>query len=240
RIDERHDQPERLRRRRAAQHRGAVPVTELEQPTVGGFIPQKESGPEYVPRFQLERPTILGGNVELSRPGRASSNVEGNHPQKNEGPARGTEEWSKKGPADDRGRRRRDPLATSPELVAVPPRRELRSQRLADANQLEPLRQPGQSDVLRRDPLPRPAERSLTRFDRLPALLERREVPTLAVAADDPEPTLRRVERQPSPDGERLDRFVRGKRRCAEDAVPIHGGEVGPAMGASAGSFDPP
>src|SRR5581483_4824751 len=63
--------------------------------------------------------------------------------------------------------------------------------------------------------------------DRFPALLERREVPPLAVRAHHPQPSLRRVERQPLPDGKRLERLVRAEGFIAEEASGKHEGGTG-------------
>src|SRR5690606_11217741 len=57
------------------------------------------------------------------------------------------------------------------------------------------------------------------------------EVPARAHRTDDPESTLPRVERDLTPDGKRLDRFVRAQRARAEDAAAIHA----PKLTSSAG-----
>jgi hypothetical protein len=48
----------------------------------------------------------------------------------------------------------------------------------------------------------RRAKAALAVVDRLPTLLDRGEVPARAATADDPEPALLRIEREPPPDGE--------------------------------------
>src|SRR5690606_16041435 len=104
------------------------------------------------------------------------------------------------------------PPAPPAELVAVAPGRELGPERRADAYQFHPLEQPREPDVLRRDAHARAAEQPLAVLDRLPALLERREVPALALAAHDPEPALRAVERDAPADREVLEHLVRAER----------------------------
>ena len=108
---------------------------------------------------------------------------------------------------DEPGRHRHtntrgDRLRTAPsELIAVAPRRELRTLRLADAHQLRTVGQAGQSDIVRAHPHARIAKRSLALLDRLPPLVERCEIPALTATADDPEPTVARVECDATSDG---------------------------------------
>src|SRR5919201_2932894 len=97
------------------------------------------------------------------------------------------------------------------ELVAVTPRGDLGTQRAADAHQLETLRQARQPDVVCRHAQARRCEPALAVLDCFPAFFERREVPALALLANDPQSALRRVKRQTSTDGERLDDLVRAE-----------------------------
>jgi hypothetical protein len=61
--------------------------------------------------------------------------------------------------------------APPPELISVAPRGELRTQRLADPNQLRAVTELGETDVLRRHTASRVAVESLGALDRLPSLL---------------------------------------------------------------------
>ncbi|HMI48840.1 MAG TPA: hypothetical protein VK481_09245, partial [Gemmatimonadaceae bacterium] len=63
---------------------------------------------------------------------------------------------------------------------------------------------------------------SLAFFDRFPTLFDWREIPTLALPAHDPQPSLGRVECQPSPDGKVLDGFVGAERGVTEEAGRVH------------------
>jgi hypothetical protein len=112
--------------------------------------------------------------------------------------------------------------ASSPELVAVTPRRELRPLRLADSYELETLAESGEPDLISRNPELRRTVRPLTLLDRFPPFLDRREVPALAPPAHDPQASLRGVERKPAPDGKMLDRFVGSELRVAEEARRVH------------------
>jgi hypothetical protein len=85
--------------------------------------------------------------------------------------------------------------------------------------QLESFAQPRQPDVVGRDALARIVEEVLACLDRFPAFLERREVPLLALAADDPEPALRLVEGEPPSDREGLNDLV-----GAEGVVAVQAG----------------
>ena len=114
------------------------------------------------------------------------------------------------------------PAAAAAELVAVAPRRHLRTLRIADAHELEPFLEPRETDLVGGHAQPGGAEGALALLDRLPALLERGEVPALALPAHDPEPALRRVEREPSPDREVLDRLVAAECAAAEQAGAVH------------------
>jgi hypothetical protein len=101
--------------------------------------------------------------------------------------------------------------ATSAELVTVTPGRKLGSLRLPDPNQLQAFAQPREADVVGRDPLPRVAEELLALLDRFPPFFERREVPLLALATNNPEAPEFLVERQAPSHGERLDHLVRAE-----------------------------
>jgi hypothetical protein len=105
---------------------------------------------------------------------------------------------------------------------AVPPRRDLRQQRRADANELESAAELRQADVVGRHPEARAAEAALALVDRLPALLERRQVPSPTARAHDPQAPLPRIEREPPPDGERREEVVRAQVRVAEEAGGVH------------------
>src|SRR5207302_3894270 len=70
--------------------------------------------------------------------------------------------------------------APAPKLIAVAPRRHLRSQRVTDAHQLETFPQLGETDVVGGDAKARAGEEPLALLDRLPALLERCQIPALA------------------------------------------------------------
>ena len=96
----------------------------------------------------------------------------------------------------------------STELIAVAPRGELGTLRRANSHERRPVTQLRQADVLGRDAAPRITKQLLGRLDRLPAVLERREIPSLAVRAHDPQPSLRGVEREPLSDREGLERLV--------------------------------
>src|SRR2546427_132251 len=78
------------------------------------------------------------------------------------------------------------------ELIAVTPGRELWAERPPDAHQLETLVKTREPDMLRRIPLAHGAESALAVLHGLPALFQRREIPALTLAANDPEPALSR------------------------------------------------
>ena len=127
--------------------------------------------------------------------------------------------------AGDEHRRAADqvlPAAAASELVAIAPRRHLRTLRITDAHELEPFLEPRETDLVGGHAQPGGAEGALALLDRLPALLERREVPPLALPAHDPEPALRRVEREPSPHRKVLDRLVAAECAAAEQAGAVH------------------
>src|SRR5688572_19790755 len=108
-----------------------------------------------------------------------------------------------------------------PELVAVPPRGELRSLWFTDANELEAFRKSREADVVRRDALPRVMKQPLARLDRLPTFFDRRQVPLFALSTDDPQPALSLVERESPSDRKRLYDLVR-----AEGVVAVETGGV--------------
>src|SRR5207248_7944353 len=101
------------------------------------------------------------------------------------------------------------PSPASSELVPISPRRELRPQRTPDTHQLEALGRPRQADVVRGHSETSLAKASLTRLNRFPPLLERREVPPLALSAHNPQPPIRHIERQPPSDRKGLDHLIR-------------------------------
>jgi hypothetical protein len=111
--------------------------------------------------------------------------------------------------------------STLAELASVAPGRKLRTQGLADSNQLQAVGRSGKADVVGRDSLDRAAESAFACFDGLPAFFDRAEVPALATRADNPKPSATRVERDTTADGECLYRFILAEASCAEDAMPI-------------------
>ena len=115
-------------------------------------------------------------------------------------------------------------LATAAELVSVAPRRELRPHGPSDPHELETLRVLRQAHVLRRHANPSVPEEPLAHLHRLPPLLERGEVPALALAADDPETAPLRVEGQPTTHGEVLDHLILTEWAVAEHESLIHRG----------------
>ena len=68
-----------------------------------------------------------------------------------------------------------------------------------------------------------PRDGALAILDGLPSFLEWCEVPLRAPLAHDPEATLRRIEREPSPDRKRLDDFVLSEILTAVYAGAEHG-----------------
>src|SRR5690348_4147251 len=77
-------------------------------------------------------------------------------------------------------------------------------------------------DVVGGDAQAGAAEETLAAVDRLPSLLERREVPARAPRADDPEPPLRRIERQPPSYRAGGDVIVGAEVGVAEEAGGVH------------------
>jgi len=114
-------------------------------------------------------------------------------------------------------------LSSPPELIPIPPRRELRPQRLADPYELCTVTKSSEPDLVRRGAEARAAVQTLCVLDRLPSLFERREVPPFAGWAYDPKPSLRRVERETAANGKVLDRLVRPERTIAEETRSVHG-----------------
>src|ERR1035437_4322253 len=68
------------------------------------------------------------------------------------------------------------------ELIPIPPRRHLRPLRIAHPHERRPLLQSREPDVVRRHSQLRVAKQPLAFFNGLPALLQRREIPSLARA----------------------------------------------------------
>src|SRR5678815_6103791 len=109
------------------------------------------------------------------------------------------------------------------ESRSVAPRRDLRQQRRSNANELEAAAKARQADVVGGHPEACAAEQPLGLIDRLPALLERREVPSPASGANDPEPTLFRIERQPSANREGRQKVIGGEIRVTKQTGRVHG-----------------
>jgi hypothetical protein len=103
------------------------------------------------------------------------------------------------------------PTATTTELIAIAPRRELGTQWRTDAYQLGPITQTGEADLVGTHTYPRVAKGALGLLDGLPSRFEWGEVPPLARPAHDPQAPIARVEGETPPDGQRLDRFVRAE-----------------------------
>src|SRR5690606_16419885 len=139
----------------------------------------------------------------------------------------------------ERTRIRHLPPPTAPELVAVAPRRKLRSQRLANADEVEPIRRPRQTHILRGHPLARIAIQPLARLNGLPALFERREAPAFARAADDPQPAATRVKRQSATDGHLLQHVVPPQISRAEETGREHGADPAQTSQRQADAFPP-
>src|SRR5690348_667178 len=121
-------------------------------------------------------------------------------------------------PDETGGASGRWPLGARP----VAPRGDLGEERRPDANELEPRAQMRERDVVGGHTQPRAAEETLAAVDRLPPLLERREVPALASRADDPEPSLHRIERQPPSYRAGGDVIVGTEVGVAEEAGGVH------------------
>ena len=117
-----------------------------------------------------------------------------------------------------------DRALTPSELVAVSPGRKLARDRAADAYQLRAVTQLRQSHLVGTRPQSRLAKGALARLDRLPALLDGGEVPSLAAATHRPQPPLRCIEGESSPDGHLLDAVVRGEGGGAPGAGGQHAG----------------
>lgn len=95
-----------------------------------------------------------------------------------------------------------------PELISVSPRREFRAKWLSNTNQLEAFAQAGEADLIGGNAELGPAIRALTLLDRFPTLLDRSEVPPLALPADHPEPSLCRIESESPANGKMLYRLI--------------------------------
>ncbi len=102
-------------------------------------------------------------------------------------------------------------LATAPERIHIAPCRELEPWRLADADELQALREARQADLIGRGPYTRRAILALALLDGLPALLDRRQVPAAAPGADDPQTSVRTVEREPPANGQLFDDLIRAE-----------------------------
>ena len=122
-------------------------------------------------------------------------------------------------------RRCREHVARSPssELAPVSPRREFRTQRTANAYQLETFGQSGQPDVRGLCAQPEPAKAPFALLHCLPPLFEWSEIPALAVRTDHPQPTLGRIEREPFPDGKRLDDLIASEILTTMNTRAVHG-----------------
>ena len=108
------------------------------------------------------------------------------------------------------------------QLPAVAPPRFLGQPGAADLDELGRAR-PDQRDVVRLGEEPAVvAGQALQLLERLPALLNGREVPAAAGAADGPEPAPARVERDAAADREMLDRTFRAERGVTEHAASEH------------------
>src|SRR5207237_641777 len=92
--------------------------------------------------------------------------------------------------------------------------------------------QPGEPNLVGRDTEPGGAELPLRLLDGLPARLQRREVPALALPADDPQPPPRPVVRETAAHGERFEHLVTAEWLVAEQAGRVHG-QAGPAGAAA-------
>jgi hypothetical protein len=137
-------------------------------------------------------------------------------------PDRRTEKRDRRGAHGNRAHADDVPLAPSPELISITPRREFGPLRFSDSHKLETFAETGEADMLRRNTELRPAVRTLTLLNRLPPLFDGSQVPALALPAHHPQATLRRVECQPAPDRKMLDGFVGSELRVAEKARRVH------------------
>ena len=102
-------------------------------------------------------------------------------PGVDEHPAEGTQTYARHCPCAHHCAQRREsaagdqqlPPAATAELVAIPPRRKLRTERLADAHERRSVAKLRQTDVVGRNSLACIAVQSFRLLDRLPPLLER-------------------------------------------------------------------
>ena len=108
--------------------------------------------------------------------------------------------------------------ASALEVASISPRRELGPQWLSDANQIGSFLDACQADLICRGSENRSPKLPLAFFYRFPPLFQRCEVPSTALRADCPQPSLCTVEGKPATDRETFDRFVTTKRRMTEDA----------------------
>lgn len=94
--------------------------------------------------------------------------------------------------------------------------------RMADPDQVEPLGQPCEADVRSRYSESGAPELAFAGFDRLPSLFERREIPSAAATAHDPEPAPLAIEGEATADRELLDHLVRAECRVAKETGRVH------------------
>src|SRR5439155_9555246 len=95
-------------------------------------------------------------------------------------------------------------------------------QRLTDAHQFRSVVELPEPDVARRHTPARCPIQLLGALDHFPALLERREVPALAVRTHDPQPTLVGIERETAANRKTLERLVAAERALAKDTGGEH------------------
>ena len=114
-------------------------------------------------------------------------------------------------------------LPSMPKSIPVPPSRELRPARFADAHQVESFPQARNPDVLGRRPHRGLTKQALAVLNRLPAFFQRGQVPAPAAPAHHPQSPAHRIECQPATHGEGLDDLVGAEGLVAEHAVVEHG-----------------
>jgi hypothetical protein len=112
--------------------------------------------------------------------------------------------------------------ASSTELIPVTPGGELRTERLSNTNELDSFAQSCQANLIGGSAKLGAAVCALTFFDCFPPLLDWREVPSLTLTADDPQPALRRVECETTADRKMLYGLVSAEIRLAEETGRIH------------------
>jgi len=103
-------------------------------------------------------------------------------------------------------------------VPAVPPCGELRSQRLSYPDEICAFSNPAESDLIGRSSRDRRTILALAFFNGLPSLFEGGEIPPPALSANNPKPSLRAIEREPTTNGKMLYRFVPTECGMAEDA----------------------